>query len=160
MTGRGHIGQTGEPARRCRFRDHRNGCGHLQQWCSLADERYSHSGDGEDEAPGHPKSPAICWYIKWYIYFNPSLNNWQSTLTNADIMAERAGFEPAIPIRYTGFRGRRIRPLCHLSVPDNQHIRVALPLQDAQRAIAETFETNGFNGVACPCADGYSETPC
>ena len=45
------------------------------------------------------------------------------------VLAERAGFEPAIPIRYTGFRGRRIRPLCHLSAPGNQHIPVIPPLQ-------------------------------
>ena len=36
------------------------------------------------------------------------------------MLAERAGFEPAIPIRYTGFRDRRIRPLCHLSWVDRQ----------------------------------------
>jgi hypothetical protein len=36
---------------------------------------------------------------------------------SAGEMAERAGFEPAIPIaQYIGFRDRRLQPLGHLSV--------------------------------------------
>ncbi len=38
-------------------------------------------------------------------------------------MAERAGFEPAIPVaRDTGFRNRRFQPLSHLSVNNRRFL--------------------------------------
>ena len=37
------------------------------------------------------------------------------------ILAEGVGFEPTIPIRYTGFQDRRNRPLCHPSSSVFEH---------------------------------------
>ena len=34
-------------------------------------------------------------------------------------MAERGGFEPPVRQAHSGFQDRHIRPLCHLSMPDN-----------------------------------------
>ena len=69
--------------------------------------------------------------------------------TRANCMAERAGFEPAIPVtRDTGFRDRRFQPLSHLS----KHVRNRTSGNDAHiililsRALAADKPKGGSKG--------------
>ena len=58
--------------------------------------------------------------------------------TRANCMAERAGFEPAIPVtRDTGFRDRRFQPLSHLS----KHVRNRTSGNDAHTTLILSRKT-------------------
>ena len=69
-----------------------------------------------------PQVQTIGKLLVYIEVYNPniSLNNACITLDNRTKVAERVGFEPTIPGRYTGFRDRRFRPLSHLSAQLNR----------------------------------------
>ena len=78
-------------------------------------------------------------------------------------MAERAGFEPAIPVtRDTGFRDRRFQPLSHLSMPRNSAFRKQpyRPSLCAYSLVYRGQDMRGFTQVAQRHSDAPPLSPC
>ncbi len=58
---------------------------------------------------------------------SPALSVWYRDSPGKARPAEREGFEPSIPVRYTPLAGERLQPLGHLSLPSSSYSPVKEP---------------------------------